>query len=80
MKANSATSTEAKHDAELLRRDREDEVGVAVGQDALDRALARPAPEPAAAHERFERLVDLEGVAGRRVQEALDALGHVRDR
>ena len=34
---------QAEHDAELLRRDREDEVGMALGQDALDRALARPA-------------------------------------
>ena len=36
-------------DAELLRRDGEDEVGVRVRQDALDHALARPAAEPAAA-------------------------------
>ena len=45
---------EAEHDAELLRRDREDEVGMAVRQDALDRALARPEAEPAAAHEGFQ--------------------------
>ena len=32
---------EAEDDAELLAGDREDEVGVAVGDDALDRALAR---------------------------------------
>ena len=42
---------QAEHDAEFLGRDREDEVGVAVGQDALDGALARAAAEPAAAHE-----------------------------
>ena len=38
-----------------------------------------PAAEPAAAQEGFERLVDLEGVAGRRIEEALDAPRHVRD-
>ena len=46
---------EAEHDAEFLGRHREHEVGVAVGQDALDRALARAPAEPAAAHERFQR-------------------------
>ena len=49
MKANSATSTRQSDDAEFLGRHREDEVGMAVGQDALDRALARAAAEPAAA-------------------------------
>ena len=78
MKANSDDQHKAEHDAELLRRDREHEVGMAVGQDALDGALARPAAEPAAAHEGFHRVVDLEGVAGGRIEEALDALGDVR--
>ena len=55
---------QAEHDAELLGRDREHEVGMAFRQDALDRALARAAPEPAAALEGFERLIDVEGVAG----------------
>ena len=71
---------EAKHDAEFLGRDGEDEVGVAVGQHALDRALPRPAPKPAAAQERLDRAVDLEGVAGGGIEEALDAPGDVRDR
>jgi hypothetical protein len=64
MKANTATSTRHKHDAEFLGRDREHEIGVAFGQDALDRALAGAASEPAALLEGFERLVDVEGVAG----------------
>ena len=70
---------QAQHDAEFLGRDREHEVGMALGQDALDRALARAAPEPAAAQEGFERLVDVEGVAGGGIEEALDAPRHVRD-
>ena len=70
---------EAQHDAEFLRRHREHEVGVAFGQDALDRALARAAAEPAAAHEGFGRDVDIEGVAGGRIEEAIDALRDVRD-
>ncbi len=71
---------QAEHDAELLGRDREHEVGVALRQDALDRALARPAAEPAAAHEGFDRLIDVEGVARGRIEEALDAPRDVRDR
>ena len=72
------SSSDADDDAELLRRDGEDEVGMRVGQDALDRALARTAPEPAAAGEGFHGRVDLEGVAGLLVEEALDAGAHVR--
>ena len=49
MKAKSETSDHAEQDAELLRRHRHDEVGMAVGQDALHGALARPLAEPAAA-------------------------------
>ena len=56
MKENKRDQRKAEHDAELLGRDREHEVRVAVGQDALHRALARPAPEPAAAHEGFDRV------------------------
>jgi hypothetical protein len=51
---------------------------VAVGQDALDRALARALAEPAAAHQRLAPHVDLEGVA-LAGQEAVDAAGHVRE-
>ena len=71
---------QAEHDAEFLGRDREDEIGVALGQDALDRPLARAAAEPAAAQEGFQRLVDVEGVAGGGIEEALDAPRHVRNR
>src|SRR5258708_5498061 len=46
---------EAKHDAELLGGDRENEIGVRFGEDSLDRPLARPASEPAAPQERFRR-------------------------
>ena len=49
MKAKIAMMTQAEHDAELLAGDREDEVGMAVGQEPLDGALARPDAEPAAA-------------------------------
>ena len=65
MKAKSTSSGDADDDAELLGRDREDEVRMGVGQDALHRALARAAAEPAAAGEGFHGGVDLEGVAGR---------------
>jgi hypothetical protein len=37
---------------------------MAFRQDALDGALARAASEPAAALEGFQRLIDVEGVAG----------------
>ena len=55
---------QAQHDAEFFGCDSEHEIGVTLGQDALDRAFARAAPEPAAALEGFDRLVDVEGVAG----------------
>jgi hypothetical protein len=51
---------------------------VPVRENPLDRALPRPAAEPAAAQEGFERGVDLEGVARARIEEALDARGDVR--
>ena len=71
---------QAERDAEFLRRHREHEVGVALRQQPLDRALARAAAEPAAAHEAFGGDVDIEGVAGGRIEEALDAARHVRHR
>ncbi len=74
---------QAEHDAEFLGRNREHEVGVALGQDTLDRALAGAASEPAAALEGFERLIDVEAVAGRGIAEALDAarnMGNEHDR
>ena len=77
-RAKISDQPDADDDAELLGRDREDEVGVGVREDALDDALARPAAEPAAAQDRLERGVDLEGVAGLRRQEAVDAAGDVR--
>jgi len=49
-------------------------------QDALDGSLAGSAPQPAAAHERFRRLVHVEGVAGRRIHKALDAARDMRNR
>ena len=70
--------SEAQHDAELLAGDREDEVGVAVGDDALDGALARPDAEPAAMDQRLAAHVDLERVA-LAGQEAVDAAGDVRE-
>ena len=46
---------QADDQAELLAGDREDEVGVRVGQHVLDRALARAAAEQPAVAEGFER-------------------------
>ena len=73
MKAKQRDQDEADDQAELLARDREDEVGMRVGQHHLDRALARAAAEQPAVLERLQRAVDLIGVAGRRVEEAVDA-------
>ena len=70
---------EAEHDAEFLGRDREHEIGVALGQDALDGALARTAAEPAAANEGFGGDIDVESVAGGRIEKAVDALGDMRN-
>ncbi len=69
---------QAEHDAELLGADREHEVGVALRQEPLHRALARATAEPAAAREAFQREIDVEGVARAAIHEALDALGDVR--
>ncbi len=69
----------AEHDTELFGGHREHEIRMAVRQDAFHRPLARPAAEPAAAHERLQRRVDLERVARARIEEALDARGDVRD-
>jgi len=52
---------------------------VAVRQDALHGALARSTAEPAAAHERFNRGVDLERIARSRIEESLDAPCDVGD-
>ena len=73
MNAKKRDQRETQHDAEFLRRHREHEIGVALRQEPLDRALAGTAAQPAAAHEAFDRDVDLEGVAGRRIEEFLDA-------
>ena len=58
--------------AEFLAGDGENEIGVGVGQDALERALARPLAEPAAGNEAVERRIDLERVG--------DAAASGRDR
>ena len=63
MKAKMRMRTSSSDDAELLAGDGEDEVGVGVGQDALQRALARPLAEPAARHEAVHRGIDLERIA-----------------
>ena len=65
--------------AEFFGRNRQNEVGVAVRQKALHRALARPLPEPAAVHEGLQRHIELIGVARGRIHEALDAPGDMRD-
>src|SRR6476620_10841396 len=49
-----------------------------VGKHILHRALAWAAAEPAAVQEGIERLVGLIGVAGGRIEKAVDARGHVR--
>src|SRR5436305_7210147 len=52
----------AGYDAEFLAGDRENEIGMAVGKDALQRAFARSFAEPAAADETFKRGIDLKRV------------------
>ena len=69
---------EADDETIFFGRHGEDEVGVGVGQYVLDRAFARPSPEPAAMEEGFERAVGLVGVAGGRIEEAVDTRGDVR--
>ena len=67
-------------DAELLRRHRHDEVGMAVGQDALHGALARTLSEPAAAQEAFHARYRPGRCRHRsRIEEPVDAAGDVRD-
>ena len=66
-----------RRSAQLLAGHSEDEVGVGVGQHVLHRALARAAAEQPAILEGFERAVDLIGVAGGRIEEAVDAAGDV---
>ena len=48
------------------------------GQHVLHRALARTSAEPAAMQEGIERAVGLIGVAGGRIEEAVDARGDMR--
>jgi len=69
---------QAQDDSEFLRRHREHEIGVAVRQAALGDALAGPEPEPAAVPKSLHRGIDLKGVAGSGIDEALDAAGDVR--
>ena len=67
----------AENDAEFFRCNREDEVGMAIGNDALDDTLTRSATEPVATNDRFTRRVHLECVALTR-PETVDTAGHVR--
>ena len=53
---------ETGDDAEFLRRHGENEIGMRVGQNALDRALARPLAGPAAGMKALQRGIDLERV------------------
>ena len=55
MKANTPDDHQADDQAEFLAGDREDEVGVRIGQDVLDPALARAAAQQAAVAEGFQR-------------------------
>ena len=48
MKAKIVNEQQAGHDAEFLAGHGEDEIRMSVGQNALDRAFARPFAEPAA--------------------------------
>src|SRR5690606_5660750 len=69
---------ETQDQPELLTRDGEDEVCVTVGQNALDRALARTLTEPAATHQRLQSHIHLIGVAFA-CEEPVDTFGHVRE-
>ena len=64
---------EAGDEPELLADDREDVIGVRLGQPELARAAARPHAEQAARGERAHRILGLEGVALLE-QEAVDPL------
>ncbi len=74
----SSDERHAEDDAEFLGRDREDEVGMRVRDDALDDAFARPLAEPVAANDRLARGVDLERVA-LAGHELVDTARHVRE-
>ena len=81
-KGQKRDDADAHENAELLAGHREDEVRVAVGKDALQRALARPLSEPAARDEGIARGIDLERIAhthvfGLRLQKMQDARAHV---
>ena len=73
MKANRPTTSEAQDQAELLAGDRHDEIGMGVGQDCLDPAFAGAAAEQPAVVESLQRRGHLIAVAGRRIEEAVDA-------
>ena len=68
---------QAGNQAILFGRHGKDKVGVGVGKHVLHRPLARPSAEPAAMEEGIERPVGLIGVAGGRIEEAVDARGDV---
>src|SRR5262249_36648927 len=70
---------QTQYDAEFFGGDRKHEIGMTLRQDALDRALAGAAPQPTAALEGFESLVDGETIARGRITEAFDATRYVRD-
>src|SRR5262249_49394232 len=54
------------------------EISMTLRKNALHCALARPFAEPAATHETFCGNIDVEGVAGTRVEEALNTTRHMR--
>src|SRR5262249_61647578 len=68
---------ETQHDAKFLCRHRKHEISMTLRKNALHCALARPFAEPAATHETFCGNIDVEGVAGTRVEEALNTTRHM---
>ena len=82
MKAKIDTHKQTGDNAEFLRRHGEDEIGMRIGQNALDRAFARPFAEPAAGMKTVDRGIDLESVDDAmrraRIDEFDDAGAHMR--
>ena len=74
MREIEAGDGEAGDQAELLADDREDVIGVRLGQAELARAAARTHAEQAAGGQGADRILDLEIVAGAE-QEFVDARG-----
>ena len=72
MNANSATMARQTTNAELFPGDREDKIGMRVGEDVLHRALARTAAPQPAIGESLDRAVHLIAVAGRGIEEVVD--------